>query len=69
MERGRPLVVVHRGTVAVACSLAAEPQPVPVGGAGRTVMLASDGNATVVGDSVVLPPDAVAVLSTATDAA
>ena len=60
-------LVVHRGDVAVACSLAAEPQPVPVAGVGRTVLLASDGNATVVGDAVGLPPDAVVVLSAATE--
>lgn len=61
-------LVVHRGDAAVACSLASEPQPVPVAGGGRTVLLASDGNATVVGDAVVLPPDSVAVLSAAVDA-
>jgi maltooligosyltrehalose trehalohydrolase len=52
---------IFRGSVVTACNLSGERRNVPLDGAHR-IILASSRDATMAGNSLVLPPDAVAIV-------
>ncbi|MFL6076257.1 MAG: malto-oligosyltrehalose trehalohydrolase [Mycobacteriales bacterium] len=62
-DAGRRWLVVYRGPLRVAANLAPEPQVIPLGRASDyAVLLSSASDADVVGDTVLLPGESVAVL-------
>ncbi len=56
---------LHRGLITIATNLADHAQPVPIRGAGQTILMASDDTAEVLGGTVHLAPDSVAILGPA----
>ncbi len=58
-------LVVRRGDVRVVCNLAREAQQVPIDVPGSAVLLASDAATALCGNTVMLPAESVAVLTTA----